>query len=92
MIVWTPAVLSVLQVCVLYLHLFSAIEHVSHGKALKKYIHYHNYYYYYHHHHHYYYYYYYYDVWPVSPLATVGGGKLATLKDSATLKSGRSRV
>ena len=34
MIVWTPAVLSVIYVCVLYLHLFSAIEHVSHRKAL----------------------------------------------------------
>ena len=34
MIVWTPAVLSVLSACVLYLALFSAIEHVSHGKAL----------------------------------------------------------
>ena len=40
MIVLTPAVSSVLYVCVfwvvffLYLHLFSAIEHVSHGKAL----------------------------------------------------------
>ena len=30
----------------LYLHLFSAIEHVSHGKALYKYAHY--YYYYFH--------------------------------------------
>ena len=40
MIMWTPAVLSVLYACVLYfcLHLFSAIEHVSHGKALKKYV------------------------------------------------------
>ena len=34
MIVWTPAVLGVLSACVLYLHLFSAIEHVSHGKTL----------------------------------------------------------
>ena len=37
MIILTPAVLSVLRACVLYvciLHLFSAIEHVSHGKAL----------------------------------------------------------
>ena len=37
MIILTPAVLSVLYACVLYffnLHLFSAIEHVSHGKAL----------------------------------------------------------
>ena len=36
MIVWTPAVLGVLYVCVLflYLHLFSAVDHVSHGKAL----------------------------------------------------------
>ena len=34
MIIWTPTVLSVLYACVLYLHLFSAIEHVSHGKAL----------------------------------------------------------
>ena len=36
-IVWTPTVLSVLYACVLYflyLHLFCAIEHVSHGKAL----------------------------------------------------------
>ena len=36
MIVWTPAVLSVLH-GVLYfciLHLFSTIEHASHGKAL----------------------------------------------------------
>ena len=30
----TPAVLSVLHFVVLYLHLFSAMEHVSHGKAL----------------------------------------------------------
>ena len=34
MIIRTPAVLGVLYVCVLYLHLFRAIEHVSHGKAL----------------------------------------------------------
>ena len=34
MIVWTPAVLGVLYACVLCLHLFSAIEHISHGKAL----------------------------------------------------------
>ena len=37
MITWTPTVLSVLYACLsyfLYLHLFSAIEHVSHGKAL----------------------------------------------------------
>ena len=34
MVVRTPAVLGVLYACVLYLHLFSAIEHVSHGKAL----------------------------------------------------------
>ena len=37
MIVWTPTVLSVLYACIfyfLYLHLFSATEHVSHGKAL----------------------------------------------------------
>ena len=37
MIVWTDAVLGVLYACALvflYLHLFSAIEHVSHGKAL----------------------------------------------------------
>ena len=33
MIVWTHAVFSVLYTCVLYLHLFSADEHVSHGKA-----------------------------------------------------------
>ena len=33
-IIWTPAVLSVLHARILYLHLFSAIEHVSHGKAL----------------------------------------------------------
>ena len=34
MIIWTPAVLSVLYACVLYLHLFSTTEHVSHAKAL----------------------------------------------------------
>ena len=34
MIVWTPAVLGILYACVLYLHLFSTIEHVLHGKAL----------------------------------------------------------
>ena len=34
MIIWTSTVLSVFYVCVLYLHLFSAVEHVSHGKAL----------------------------------------------------------
>ena len=34
MIVWTHAVLGVLYTYVLYLHLFSAIEHVSHGKVL----------------------------------------------------------
>ena len=34
MTLWAPAVLSVLYACVLYLHLFSAIEHVSHGKVL----------------------------------------------------------
>ena len=37
MIIWTPTVLSVL-ICMcfvfLYLHLFSAVEHVSHGKEL----------------------------------------------------------
>ena len=36
MIIWTPTVLSVLYACVLYflyLDLFSATEHVSHGKA-----------------------------------------------------------
>ena len=37
MIVWTPTVLGCL-ICMrflfLYLHLFSAIEHISHGKAL----------------------------------------------------------
>ena len=37
MIVWTPAVLSVLYACVfvfMYLPLFGATEHVSHGKLL----------------------------------------------------------
>ena len=34
MIIWTPTVLSVLYACVLYLDLFSANEHVSHGKVL----------------------------------------------------------
>ena len=34
MTVWASAVLGVLHACVLYLHLFSAIEHVSHGKVL----------------------------------------------------------
>ena len=34
MIIWTPAVLSFLYACALYLHLFNATEHVSHGKAL----------------------------------------------------------
>ena len=34
MIIWTPTVLGVLHACVLYLHLFSATEQVSHGKAL----------------------------------------------------------
>ena len=37
MIVWTPAVFECLiymRFLFLYLHLFSAIEHVSHGKAL----------------------------------------------------------
>ena len=32
MIIWTPTVLSVLYACVLYLDLFSAIEHVSHER------------------------------------------------------------
>ena len=39
MIIWTPAVFECL-ICMcfvfLYLHLFSAIEHVSHGNALYK--------------------------------------------------------
>ena len=45
MIMWTPAVLSVLYACFvrLYLHLFSATEYVSHGKALWKYAHYYYY-------------------------------------------------
>ena len=37
MIVWTPTVFACLicmRFLVLYLHLFNAIEHVSHGKAL----------------------------------------------------------
>ena len=37
MIVWTPTVferLICMRFLFLYLHLFSAIEHVSHGKAL----------------------------------------------------------
>ena len=36
MIVWTYAVLGVLYACFvfLYLYLFSAIQHVSHGKVL----------------------------------------------------------
>ena len=34
MTVWTHADLGVLYAWVLYLHLFSAIEHISHGKAL----------------------------------------------------------
>ena len=50
MIVWTPTVFGCL-ICMrflfFYLHLFSAIEHVSHGKALSKYAHYYHYYYYY---------------------------------------------
>ena len=48
LIIWTP-VLSVLYACVLYLRLFSTMEHVSHGKAHYKYDYY--YYYYYYHHH-----------------------------------------
>ena len=48
----------------LYLHLFSAIGHVSHGKVLLKYAHYFCYYYYYYYYYPYYpyynYYYYYY--------------------------------
>ena len=39
-------VLGVLYACVLLLHLFSTIEYVSHGKALKKYAHYYYYYFY----------------------------------------------
>ena len=34
MIIWTPGALSVIYACILYLHLFSATEHVSHVKAL----------------------------------------------------------
>ena len=34
MIVWTHAVLHVIYECVLYLYLFKAVEHVSHGKVL----------------------------------------------------------
>ena len=37
MSIWIPVVLSVLSACVLYflyLYLFSAVEHVSHRKAL----------------------------------------------------------
>ena len=37
MTIWTPALLSVLYACVLYflyLHLFSVMENVSHGKVL----------------------------------------------------------
>ena len=48
MIVWTTTVFECL-ICMrflfLYLHLFSTIEYVSHGKALKKYAHYYYYYY-----------------------------------------------
>ena len=47
MIVWTHAVLGVLYACVfvfLRLHMFSAVEHVSHGKVLQKYTHYYYYY------------------------------------------------
>ena len=43
MIVWTPTAFECL-ICMrflfLYLNLFSAVEHVSHGKVLKKYAHY----------------------------------------------------
>ena len=49
MIVWTHAALGVLHACFfvfLYLPLFSAVEHVSRGKALWKYAHYYYYYYY----------------------------------------------
>ena len=46
MIVWIPTVFECL-ICMrflfLYLHLFSAIEHVSHGKALYKNAHYYYY-------------------------------------------------
>ena len=34
MIIWTPTVLSVFYACVLYLHLFSAVEHALQEKAL----------------------------------------------------------
>ena len=49
MIVWTHAVLGVLYACFvfLYLHLFSTIEHVSHGKAPQKFTHHYDYYYHY---------------------------------------------
>ena len=47
MVVWTPTAFECL-ICMrflfLYLHLFSAIEHVSHGKVLEKYAHYYYYY------------------------------------------------
>ena len=33
MIVRTRVVLGVLYTCALYFHVFSAVEHVSHGKA-----------------------------------------------------------
>ena len=50
MIVWTSSVFECL-ICMrflfLYLHLFSANEHVSHGEVLQKYTHY-CYHYYYH--------------------------------------------
>ena len=46
MIVWTKAVWGVLDACVLYLHLFRAVEHVSQGNALQKYAHYYCCYYY----------------------------------------------
>ena len=43
MIIWTPTFFECL-ICMrflfLYLHLFSEIEHVSHGKVLQKYTHY----------------------------------------------------
>ena len=43
MIVWTHAVLGVLIICMcfifLYLHLLSAVEQVSPGKAFQKYTH-----------------------------------------------------
>ena len=46
MIIWTPTVLSVLNACFvfLYLHLYSAIEHLLHEKVLYKYAHYYYYY------------------------------------------------